>query len=152
MFTEQEREGVRNFLQDIMKGKKEVKMGMDVEKNSLQDIKKAKKSLDGGENSINWEEEREEDTIDNNGTRKGEEEPLFLWVEGVELFTFEGNGNQGQTTRATNVFEVQNIKISTKVHPTVNNMGENAVQGFKTWQQKSKNLSWEDLSKALCRS
>ncbi|WVZ17171.1 hypothetical protein V8G54_010153 [Vigna mungo] len=60
----------------------EVKMGMTVEKNSLQGIKKAKKPLGGGENSINWEQKREEDTINNNGTREGEEEPLFLLVEG----------------------------------------------------------------------
>ncbi|WVZ14820.1 hypothetical protein V8G54_012386 [Vigna mungo] len=74
----------------------------------------------GSEKSA-YSAKREGDTIDNNGTRKGEEEPLFLWVEGVELSTFEGNNTQ-----------VQNIKESTKVHPTVNNMEENAVQRFNS--------------------
>ncbi|WVZ02921.1 hypothetical protein V8G54_023727 [Vigna mungo] len=62
---------------------------------------------------------------------KTDEEPLFPWVEGVELSTIEGNGTQGQTTRATDVFEV---------HPTV-----------KTWQQKSKNLSWKNMATTLLR-
>lgn len=31
------------------------------------------------------------------------------------------------------------------MHPTFNNMVENVVQGFKTRQQKSMDLSWEDL-------
>ncbi|KOM52049.1 hypothetical protein LR48_Vigan09g070800 [Vigna angularis] len=97
----------------------EVTMGIDANKNSLQYIKKAKKPLNEGENSINWEEERENDTINNNGTKNGEEESFFPWVEGVES---EGRDNQCQTTRAIDGFEVQNIKGSTRVHPTVNNM------------------------------
>ncbi|KOM57988.1 hypothetical protein LR48_Vigan11g102100 [Vigna angularis] len=44
-----------------------------------------------------------------------------------------------------NVFEVQIIGTIV-VHLTINNMGKNAVKGFKTWQQKSHNLSWEDLA------
>ncbi|WVY93752.1 hypothetical protein V8G54_032840 [Vigna mungo] len=67
------------------------------------------------------------------------------------MSTIEGNDTQGQTTRAPDVFEVQNIKGSTKVHTTVNNLEENAIQGFKTWQQKSKNLSWKNLATTLLR-
>ncbi|WVY90406.1 hypothetical protein V8G54_035920 [Vigna mungo] len=43
----------------------------------LQDIKKAKKPSGGEKNSINWELKGEDDDINNNGTRKGEEEPAF---------------------------------------------------------------------------
>lgn len=84
-------------------------MGMDAQKDSLQDIKKGKKPSYGEENSINWEKKGEEDAIDNNGARKGEEEPLCTWDERMELPTFEGNGPQGQTRRVAKVFEVQNI-------------------------------------------
>ncbi|KOM37807.1 hypothetical protein LR48_Vigan03g118900 [Vigna angularis] len=104
----------------------------------LQDIKKGKKFSKEGEYLANDEEKNEERGPQDS---KPDEEPPVPWVKGVELSTIEGNGTQGQTTRATDVFEVQNIKGSPKVHPTVNNMEENAVQGFKTWQQKSKNLS-----------
>ncbi|KOM34107.1 hypothetical protein LR48_Vigan02g025700 [Vigna angularis] len=45
-----------------------------------------------------------------------------------------------------NVFEVQNITGAAEVHLTINNMGKNAVKGFNTWQQKSHNLSLEDLA------
>ncbi|WVZ20294.1 hypothetical protein V8G54_007616 [Vigna mungo] len=112
-----------------MKGKKEEKTGTDVVKDSLQNNKKGKKFFEEGEYLANDEEKKEERYPQSS---KADEEPLFPWVERVELSTFEGNGTQGQTTRATDVFEVQNIKGSTKVHPTVNNMEENAVQGFKT--------------------
>jgi len=49
----------------------------------------------------------------------------------MKLPTFEGNGPQGQTRRATTVFEVQNIKGSTKVHPTFYNMEESETQGSR---------------------
>ncbi|KOM27283.1 hypothetical protein LR48_Vigan406s009300 [Vigna angularis] len=50
-----------------------------------------------------------------------------------------------------NVFEVQNITGAAEVHLTINNMGKNAVKGFNTWQQKSHNLSWEDLATPILR-
>ncbi|WVY89502.1 hypothetical protein V8G54_035016 [Vigna mungo] len=90
----------------------------------LQDIKKAKKHLGGGENSINWEKKGEENAIDNNGARKGEEKPVFPWMKREELSTYEGTDTQGQTTRTANASKVQNTKGSTKVHP---NSKENVV-------------------------
>ncbi|WVZ05970.1 hypothetical protein V8G54_019316 [Vigna mungo] len=100
----------------------------------LQDIKKGKKFSEEGEYLDNDEEKKEERCPQGS---KPDEEPFFPWVEGVELSTIEGNGTQGQTTRAADVFEVQNIKGSTKIHPTINNMKENAVQGrsmlFESW-------------------
>jgi len=70
----------------------------------------------------------------------------------VELPTFEENGPQDQTTRATIVFEVWNIKGSTRIHPALFSMEENVVQWFNIWQKKFKNPSWEHYSKALSRS
>ncbi|WVZ22627.1 hypothetical protein V8G54_001171, partial [Vigna mungo] len=90
----------------------------------------------------------EEDSFDNNGAKKGEEKPVFPWVKREELTTYEGNGDQGQTIGATNASEVQNTKGSTKAHPKNK---ENLVQGFKTWYQKSKNLSWKNLATTLLK-
>lgn len=70
----------------------------------------------------------------------------------MELPTFEENGPQDQTTRATIVFEVWNIKGSTRIHPALFSMEENVVQWFNIWQKKFKNPSWEHYSKALSRS
>ncbi|WVZ02191.1 hypothetical protein V8G54_022997 [Vigna mungo] len=80
----------------------------------------------------NWEQ-KEEDATDNNGARKGEETPIFLWVKREELITYEGIDTQYQTTGAANASKVQNTKGSTKAHPSSK---ENVVQGCKTWHQK----------------
>ncbi|WVZ26558.1 hypothetical protein V8G54_005102 [Vigna mungo] len=55
----------------------------------LQDVKKGKKHSGGGENSSNWEQ-KEEDAINNNGARKGEETLVFSWVKREKFTTYEG--------------------------------------------------------------
>ncbi|KOM25506.1 hypothetical protein LR48_Vigan107s002500 [Vigna angularis] len=59
------------FLQDVLKGKKEGKISMEARQDSLLDIKKAKKPSDGGENSNNWEKERETDISAKNRELEG---------------------------------------------------------------------------------
>ncbi|KOM49625.1 hypothetical protein LR48_Vigan08g045200 [Vigna angularis] len=139
---------LRPGIKTVVSGSNPIEVVYRAREELLQDIKKGKKFSEEGEYLANDEEKKEERCPQGS---KLDEEPLFLWVEGVELSTIEGNDTHGQATRATNVFEVHNIKGSTKVHPTVNNMEENAVQGFKTWQKKSKNISWKNLAITLLR-
>ncbi|WVY96990.1 hypothetical protein V8G54_029141 [Vigna mungo] len=98
----------------------------------LQDIKKGKKHSGGGESSSNWEQ-KEEDAIDNNGARKGEETPVFSWVK---------------REKAANASAVQNTKGATKAHP---NSKEKVIQGCKTWHKKSNNLSWKNQATTLLK-
>ena len=65
-------------------------------KDLLLEVKKGKKQSDGGENSVNGDEKREEEDIDND---KDEDEPLFPLVKQVELCMFEGSDPQGCIAR-----------------------------------------------------
>ncbi|KOM48566.1 hypothetical protein LR48_Vigan07g227000 [Vigna angularis] len=123
---------IRDTMQELRESFQEMKDMLRKSRTHERGSEGSQSSVSGARKGMK-KKKREEDAMDNNGSRKSEEEPLFPWAGG-ELFTFERNGTQGQTTRATNVLEVHNNKGSTKVHLTVNNKEENAVQGFKTWQ------------------
>ncbi|BAT98116.1 hypothetical protein LR48_Vigan181s002000 [Vigna angularis] len=65
------------FLQDVLKGKKEAKISMEAGQDSLLDIKKAKKPSYGGESSTNSEKKRETEasvlSVDGFATIRGQE-------------------------------------------------------------------------------
>jgi len=146
---------IKELLQDLNRGKKEVKTGLGIVKDGLQDIKEIKdlpQDINKG---------KKEEKIQSNRKSKAKRMPLTI----TELIRVRNNhfalGLKGWScphwkgmtpkVRSTNVLEIRNIKGSTKAHLALICVEENAVEGLKIWQQKFKNPSWEDLSKALCR-
>ncbi|WVY99279.1 hypothetical protein V8G54_025349 [Vigna mungo] len=92
-----------------------------------------------------------------NGERKGRrwdpeeeieverEENQKCWIKRGELSIIEGNGTQGHTTRAANVFEVQNITGTTEVHLTINSMEENLSRGSRPSNKNPRTFLWKIL-------
>jgi len=105
---------------------KEIILDMREIKELLLEIKKRKKLSNGGENSINREEKRVEEDIDNNRFNKDEEEPLHPWFKRVDLPMFEGIDPLGWITRAERFFEVQNTSQTKRLHLALNNMEGNS--------------------------
>ncbi|WVZ13774.1 hypothetical protein V8G54_011340 [Vigna mungo] len=148
-----QREGESLAYKQGRKEKKKVKTGLGIVKDGLQEIKETKDLfLDGGDNSIKQEKQREEDAFDNNELNNGEKESVCPQVKRMELPTLEGNDPQGQISRTTNVLEVQKIKGSTRVHPILSSMEEDAVQGIKIWQQKIKKREFRECRRAEGRT
>ena len=120
-------------------------------KELLREFKKGDRMSDGGQNSVNGEERKEERFRHGNKSVMGEEGELKPWIRRVELPTFEGADPSGWLARAEKFFEVQGVSSQERLQLAFISMEGSANSWFTFWRKNAKNYSWEEFSMALNR-
>jgi len=111
----------------------------------MKGFKKSDKNYEGGENSVNDEEEKELRAKRRNQIEGEEEEEVRSWTKRVDLPMFEGSDPHRWVSRA----EKLNVSAMEKLKLAFISMEGSANHWFSFRRKKAKNHSWEEFTATL---